>query len=107
MKQLFSLHAEVCKTLANPKRLEIIYALKDGELAVGELVKKLGIPKANISQHLAILRQRRVVSCRRDGVNIFYRISNLKIVKACGLMREVLMEQLNEAGKMVKKAKGV
>jgi len=105
MKQVFSMHAEVCKTLANPKRLEIIYALKEGELSVGELVKKLGIPKANISQHLAILRQRRVLVSRREGVNIYYRISNPKIVKACALMREVLTEQLMEEGKVVKKAK--
>ena len=107
MKQLFSLHAEVCKTLANPKRLEIIYALKDGELSVGELIKRLGIPKANVSQHLAVLRQRKVVASRREGVNIYCRISNPKIIKACGLMREFLMEQLNEAGKMVKMARGV
>lgn len=106
MKQVFSMHAEVCKTLANPKRLEIIYALKEGELSVGELVKKLGIPKANISQHLAILRQRRVLVSRREGVNIYYRISNPKIVKACALMREVLTEQLMEEGRVVKKAKG-
>jgi len=105
MKQLFNLHAEVCKTLANPKRLEIIYALKEGELSVGKLVKRLGIPKANISQHLAILRQRRVVASRREGVNIYYRISNPKIVKACALMREVLTEQLMEEGRVVKKAK--
>lgn len=107
MKQVFSMHAEVCKTLANSKRLEIIYALKEGELSVGELVKKLGIPKANISQHLAILRQRRVLVSRREGVNIYYRISNPKIVKACALMREVLTEQLMEEGRVVKKAKGI
>ena len=99
------MHAEVCKTLANPKRLEIIYALKEGELSVGELVKRLGISKANISQHLAILRQRRVLVSRREGVNIYYRISNPKIVKACALMREVLTEQLMEEGRIVKKAK--
>ncbi len=107
MKQLFSLHAEVCKTLANPKRLEIIYALKDGELSVSELVKRLGIPKANVSQHLAILRQRRVVASRREGVNIYCRISNPKIIKACGLMREVLMEQLMEGGRLLKKVQGI
>ncbi|MEK6599714.1 MAG: metalloregulator ArsR/SmtB family transcription factor [Deltaproteobacteria bacterium] len=107
MKQLFSLHAEVCKTLANPKRLEIIYALKDGELSVGELVKRLGIPKANVSQHLSILRQRRVVASRREGVNIYCRVSNPKIIKACGLMREVLMEQLMEGGRLLKKVKGM
>jgi ArsR family transcriptional regulator len=107
MKQLFNLHAEVCKTLANPKRLEIIYALKEGELSVGELVKRLGIPKANVSQHLSMLRQRKVVACRREGVNIYYRISNPKIVAACGLMRDVLMEQLKEGGRLVKEAKGM
>ena len=106
-KEIFELHAEVCKTLANPKRLEILYALKGGELSVGEIVEKLGITKANVSQHLALLRQARVVSTRRDGVNIFYRISNPKIVQACGLMRDVLMEQLAEGSKLVKKAKGI
>ena len=107
MKQIFNMHAEVCKTLANPKRLEIIYALKEGELSVGELVKRLGISKANISQHLAILRQQRVVVSRREGVNIYYRISNPKIVKACALMREVLMEQLTKEGRLAKKARTV
>ena len=105
MKQVFNLHAEICKTLANPKRLEIIYALKEGELSAGELVKRLGIPKANVSQHLAILRQRRVVVSRRDGVNIYYNIANPKIVQACALMREMLMEQIKEDGRLVSKAK--
>ncbi len=53
MKGIFELHAEVCKTLANPKRLESIYALKDGELSAGEIVERLKLPKANVSQHLA------------------------------------------------------
>ncbi|MDP2689948.1 MAG: metalloregulator ArsR/SmtB family transcription factor, partial [Deltaproteobacteria bacterium] len=57
-KEIFELQAEICKTLANPKRLEIISALKDGELSVGDLVERLGITKANVSQHLAVLRQR-------------------------------------------------
>jgi len=99
------MHAEICKTLANPKRLEIIYALKEGELSAGELVKRLGIPKANVSQHLAILRQRRVVVSRRDGVNIYYNIANPKIVQACALMREMLMEQIKEDNRLVSKAK--
>ena len=105
MKQVFNLHAEICKTLANPKRLEIIYALKEGELSAGELVKRLNIPKANVSQHLAILRQRRVVVSRRDGVNIYYNIANPKIVQACALMREMLMEQIKEDNRLVSKAK--
>lgn len=95
-KEVFELQAEICKTLANPKRLEIIASLKDGELSVGELVRALGITKANVSQHLAVLRQRRVVKTRRVGVNVYYSIHSPKITAACTLMKSVLMEQLAE-----------
>jgi DNA-binding transcriptional ArsR family regulator len=98
MKQerLFELHAEVCKTLSNPVRLRIINELQDGEITVGSLAKKLGIRQAHVSQHLGVLRQRGVVKTRRDGLNIYYGISNPKIVKACSLIREVLLEQLKK-----------
>ena len=95
-KRLFELHAEVCKTLSNPVRLKVINELQEGEMTVGALAKKLGIRQAHVSQHLALLRQRGVVKTRRDGPNIYYGISNPKIVKACGLIREVLLEQLQK-----------
>lgn len=104
-KEVFILQAEICKTLANPKRLEIIAALKEGELSVGELVERLGITKANISQHLSVLRQRKVVSTRRDGVNIFYSINNPKIIEACALMKAVLLEQISEGERLAKRLK--
>jgi ArsR family transcriptional regulator, virulence genes transcriptional regulator len=98
MKQerLFELHAEVCKALSNPVRLRLINELQDGERTVGSLAKKLDIRQAHVSQHLAVLRQRGVVKTRRDGPNIYYGISNPKIVKACSLIREVLLEQLQK-----------
>ena len=104
-KEVFKLQAEICKTLANPKRLEIINALKDGELSVGDLVESLGITKANVSQHLAVLRRSRVVDTRRDGVNIYYHINNPKIIEACSLMKSVLMEQLSEGEKLAARIK--
>lgn len=104
-KEVFELQAEICKTLANPKRLEIIAALKDGEASVGELVERIGATKANVSQHLAVLRQRRVVAARREGVNIFYRINNPKITEACSLMKSVLLEQLAEGKRVAKRVK--
>ncbi len=104
-KEIFELQAEICKTLSNPKRLEIIAALKDGELSVGDLVERLGITKANVSQHLAVLRQRKVVTTRRDGVNIYYRINNPKIIEACALMKAVLMEQLSAGEKLARRIK--
>lgn len=100
-KTLFELQSEVCKTLASPKRLEIINALKDGEKTVGELVDILGVPKANVSQHLAVMRHKGILKSRRDGVNIYYRIANQKVVQACVLMREVLTEQMKERSKLI------
>ena len=99
---LFDLHAEICKTLASPARLRIIAALKDGELAAGEIARALEIPKANVSQHLAVMRRKGIVQARRQGLNIFYRLTSPKVTSACELMREVLLEQLAGRQKMLK-----
>lgn len=104
-ERLFELHAEVCKTLSNPVRLRIISELQDGERTVGAMAKKLEIRQAHLSQHLSVLRQRGVVKTRRDGANIYYSISSPKIVKACGLIREVLLEQLEKNQSMIAEAR--
>ncbi len=100
MEKLYELQADICKIFSNPKRLEIINALKDGEMSAGELIEKTGVNKVNLSQHMAVLRTRGVVRTRREGINIFYEIASPKIVDACNLMREVLMEQLHEKGRL-------
>lgn len=92
-KTIFEYQAEVCKTLANPKRLEIIHSLRNGEKTVSELVAILGVPKANISQHLSVMRSKGVLESRKEGVNVYYSISNPKVVEACSLMKDVLIEQ--------------
>lgn len=97
---LYDMQAEVCKVLSSPKRIEIINALKDKEKSVTELVGILGIPKANVSQHLAIMRLKGILKTRRDGVNIYYSITSPKVVQACVLMKEVLMELMIERRKM-------
>jgi ArsR family transcriptional regulator len=105
-KTIFELQAEVCKTLSSPKRLEIIHALKDGERTVTDLVDELGVPKANVSQHLAVMRHKGVLKTRRKGVNIYYSLVNPKVVRACTLMKEVLTEQMKERSKLLKKVSG-
>src|SRR3990172_4534294 len=102
--QVYALHASVCQTLANPTRLKILNALRDQEIPVAELARRTGTSMPNLSQHLAILRQRRVVLTRREGVTIYYRIANLKILRAFDIMREVLFEQLAEGRRLVKTA---
>ena len=101
MENIFELHADVCKVFSNAKRLEILNTLRDKEMTASDLIEKIGLSKANLSQHMSILRSKGVVVTRREGVNIYYHILNPKITQACDLLREVLLEQLQEKGKMV------
>lgn len=100
---LFELHAELCKTLADPKRLKVLYLLGDSEKSVSGLAKQMNLRQANLSQHLAVLRQRGVVESRKDGTTVFYRIAFPKMVKACNIIRSVLLEQVEQKQKIVKR----
>ena len=104
-KRIFEMHAGICTIFSNPKRLEIIDLLRDGEKSVNELSSLMEIPQANLSQHLSLMRQRGILETRRDGVNIYYSIANPKVIKAFEIMREVLLEQLSMHEKMFKKIK--
>ena len=103
-RRIYQLHAELCKTLSSPTRLEILSLLRDGEKSVTELAALTCVRQAAISQHLAVLRQMRVVSNRKEGANIFYKIANPKMIKACDIIREVLFEQMAEMEKLAEKA---
>lgn len=105
MNNIFILHANICKTLANPRRLEILNALRDDELTATQLAQKIHISKANLSQHMSILIQKGVVLSRREGINVFYRLSDKRITKACDLMREVLIKNLEQNSHMLQDIK--
>jgi ArsR family transcriptional regulator, virulence genes transcriptional regulator len=92
--ELYKLQAELCKTFSDPKRLMIISELRGGEKSVGELTAILECLQAVASRHLAILRKSGVVQARREGVNIFYSLTNPRIVEACDISRQVLLEQV-------------
>jgi ArsR family transcriptional regulator, virulence genes transcriptional regulator len=96
--RVFELQADICLALANPKRLQILNLLKNGEMSAGEMVKAMKVAKANLSQHLSILRQKGIVLTRREGTNIYYRIAHPKITEACSIMRGLLMESLKTQG---------
>lgn len=90
--EIYELHANICSVFSNPKRLEIIDILREGEKSVSEIMKRTKISKTNLSQHLSLMRDRGIVTSRREGQNIYYAISNKKIIKAYDLMLEVLRE---------------
>ena len=100
-KQVLRRQSEICKTLANPKRLEILHALRSGEKSVGELCVMTGLRQANVSQHLAMMRHRKMVVERREGNTVLYRISDKRIIKACDIMRAVLIHQATEDSKLM------
>jgi DNA-binding transcriptional ArsR family regulator len=71
-----ALAVEVFRMLAEGTRIQILWALKDGELAVNELAGAIGKPGPSVSQHLAKLRMARLVRTRRDGTTIYYQLEN-------------------------------
>lgn len=93
-QELYQLHASVCKGLADPKRLLILNALRDGERSVSEICDAVDLPQANVSQHLAVLREKGLVTARKDGQWVYYSMSSPKIMQALDLLREVMSEQL-------------
>jgi ArsR family transcriptional regulator, virulence genes transcriptional regulator len=93
---IYNLQAEISKTLANPIRLAILHSLRDNEKSVNELTEILGISQSNLSQHLALMRQKSILKTRKRGTNIFYSVTNPKINHACDMVREVLIDQLNQ-----------
>lgn len=82
-------NAEIYKILANSKRLEILNLLREQEMPVEELVKILGISKANVSQHLALLRHAKLVTVRRSGLNGYYNIIDPRIVEPCRILHQL------------------
>lgn len=93
-KEAYLRNASIYKILANPKRLEILNLLKKGECSVETLIKVTKLPKANISQHLALLRHSGLVQARRDGLNVCYRIVDPRIVEPCKILHSLRRRHL-------------
>ena len=102
MEELYEIHAELCKVFSNSTRLKILNLLRDKELSVTELMEKTSLSQANISQHLSIMKSKDIVTSNRKGKNIYYKLSNPKIMKAFDIIREVLVEKLKKNEKLIK-----
>lgn len=101
-KELYRMHADFCKFIANPKRIEILFLLGEEELCVEEIAERMAVKVPNISQHLAIMREKGVVISRRAGTKIYYHLANPKSLQACILMREAMVEQMEKTMELIK-----
>jgi len=100
MDEITILQAEVLKTLANPRRLEILHRLAEGPCEVGRLAEELGASQPNVSQHLSVLRAAGIVDAEREGREVRYRLTDPDVIAACALMRGVLQRRLTRLGRL-------
>lgn len=94
MSALYEMQAEICSALASPVRLHILDLLANQEMTVGELLEVLKIPKANLSQHLSVLKDAGILSARKEGLYQYMSLSIPKIKEACSLVKSVLAEKI-------------
>lgn len=92
---MFDAAAEIFRVMSAPMRLKIIHCLCDGEKNVGQLLSKINTTQPNMSQHLQTLYQSGIVGKRREGVQIYYRIVDEKVVHLC---RAVCVQVASDQG---------
>lgn len=98
LRPLYRMHAELCKALANEHRQALLHAIGDGEKCVGDLAAEIGISVHNVSQHLRVLKERKLVASRKEAQTVYYHVTNMKFIEACTLIRQALVEQHMEQG---------
>jgi DNA-binding transcriptional ArsR family regulator len=89
------LAARALKGIAHPLRLKILCVIGDREVCVQEIVDQVGTSQSNISQHLAILREKNVLMTRKDANRVFYRVGDKRTLQLVGMMREVFCGEVD------------
>src|SRR5919204_2721207 len=100
--RLYGQFARIGKALSSPHRLEILEVLAQGERTVDSLANELGLSLANTSQHLQALRQAALVDSRKDGLFVFYRLSDPAVFELCRSIRTVAERQLADLERLVR-----
>ncbi len=83
------------KAMSHPLRLMILCKLGEDEFSVQDIVDNVGTSQSNISQHLAILRDKGILSARKDANKVFYKVTDFKTLKLIDMMREVFCSKHN------------
>ena len=96
---LFRLHAQFCSVFSHETRLKIIWLLGGGERCVSDIASELGLTVQNVSQHLAVMRDKGAVTYRKCGQKACYSIANPKFLEAFMLIRSGLLELYQELGR--------
>ena len=93
---IYEMQANICHALSHPVRLYILDLLSSNEMSSSELLEVLEIPKANLSQHLAVLKEAGILKSRKEGAFQVLSLAIPMIKDACQLVRGILLERLSE-----------
>ncbi len=96
-RELRLFKSEIFRVLAHPTRVHIVETLKSGELSVGAILEQVGVEPANLSQHLSILRARRLVTTRKEGNLVFYSLRDPLLTEVLEAMRQYFLKYLGES----------
>ena len=101
-----TLTAQALKAMAHPLRWQILCTLGSGELPFGDIVELIGTSASNISRHLDQLRRKQIISSRKEGNRVYYRIRNGQLVMLIGTMRKVLCPANLEGDRVIPSGEG-
>ncbi len=93
-QKLSNFKAEFFKALAHPLRISILDALREGEMTVNEISQKFEVEPANASQQLAVLRNKDIVTARKEGANVYYSVTDATVFKLLDVAREIFNNHL-------------
>jgi DNA-binding transcriptional ArsR family regulator len=102
---IYEMQAEICSALAHPVRLEILDLLSDGEKNSSQLLEILHIPKANLSQHLSVLKDAGLIRSRRESQFQYFQVAIPQIKEACSLVKKVLHEKMRSQERIATEVK--
>jgi len=100
-EELRRFKAEFFQALANPTRIAIVEQLRQGELTAGAIIERLGIEQANASQHLSVLRSKRILLNRKVGNQVFYSVRDPLILQVLDIMKQYFFAHLTEGQAML------
>lgn len=100
-QEVTQLHADICSALAEPRRILLLYALSEKPFTVNDLAERIGISQPAASRHLKLLRERGLVQATRQGVNVEYSLSDVRLIEALDLLRAVLRDNISHRASLI------
>lgn len=107
MELVFQRIAERLKSLADPTRLAILHLVQRGEKRVSDILAEIGGSQANVSKHLGVLRQAGFVTCRREGVNVYYSVADPAVFQICQAICDGMERLATEERQAITRVRGI